>query len=73
MSEIEQNQNQQYYEPGNEPVSTDELLLQIGEKEVDLQRKKKAINKLANQVQVLLKTNEELNNKLSQYENNPST
>jgi len=58
---------QEYYEPGNEPVSTDELFLQIGEKEVDLLRKKKAINKLTNQIKVLLKANEELNNKLSEY------
>jgi len=67
---------QEYYEPGNEPVSTDELFLQIGEKEVDLLRKKKAINKLTNQIKVLLKANEELNNKLSEYkdiETNPNS
>ena len=61
-------QEQQYYEPGNEPITTDELLLQIGEKEVDLQRKRKAISKLNNQVQILLKANEELNVKIAEYE-----
>jgi len=62
----------QKYEPGNEPISTDELLLQIGEKEVDLLRKRRAIGRLSEQIQILLKANEELNIKLLQYEKNES-
>lgn len=58
----------QYYTPGNEPITIDELFRQIGEKEVDLQRKKQAINKLTKQIEILLKSNEELNNKISVYE-----
>jgi len=68
-------QRKDYCEPGNEPITTDDLLLQIGEKEVDLLRKKKAINKLTNQLNVLLKVNEELSNKLTEYkdmETNPN-
>jgi|GEM_PF-6315102 len=68
MLEKTDQQDQEYYEPGNEPITTDELLLQIGEKEVDLLRKKKAINKLTNQIRILLKTNEELHDKIKEYE-----
>jgi hypothetical protein len=51
------------YFPGNEPVSVDDLIFQIGEKELDLYRKRKAIDKL-------IKINEELKLKLLEYENN---
>ncbi len=60
----------QFYYPGNEPVSTDDLIFQIGEKEIDLYRKRKAINTLKEQIEILLKTNQELNEELSKYKNN---
>jgi hypothetical protein len=60
--------NNQQYSPGNEPVSVDDLIFQIGEKELDLYRKRKAIDKLTKQIQMLLKKNEELKLKLLEFE-----
>lgn len=59
---------QQYYYPGSEPVSTDDLIFQIGEKEIDISRKKKAIDTLKEQLDVLIKSNKDLSERLSQYE-----
>jgi len=60
--------NQQVYFPGTEPVSTDDLIFQIGEKEIDLVRKRKAINNFKEQTDVLIQTNKELNEKLIELE-----
>jgi len=58
------------YNPGSEPVSTDDLIFQIGEKEVDLNRKRKAISLLIDQVNSLLQTNKELNEQADVLMNN---
>lgn len=56
------------YYPGEEPISTEDLIYQIGEKEIDLVRKKKAIARLTKEVNILLKSNQELHEKLAKYE-----
>ena len=55
--------------PGNESVSTDDLIFLIGEKEIDLYRKRKAISNLINNNQqidqlnnIIKQLQEELNN-----------
>jgi len=57
--------SERYHYPGEEPISTDDLIFQIGEKEIDLQRKRKAIASLQEK---LINQNKESNHK-QDYEN----
>ena len=66
MKEAEVQQN---YSPGEEPVTTDDLIFQIGEKEVDLYRKQKAIRILVSKIQELYKLVEEKNSKVVDIDN----
>lgn len=52
---------QPQYQIGEEPISSDDLIFEIGEKTVDLFRKRKAITQLKEQLQVVLAKNRELN------------
>jgi len=60
---------QQKYSPGEEPVTTDDLIFQLGEKEVDLYRKQKAIKNLISKIQELYRLVEEKNSKVVDTDN----
>jgi hypothetical protein len=55
--------------PGEESITTDDLIFSIGEKEVDLQRKKRAINNLVKQLQNSFRQNKDLLDQLDLKEN----